>query len=119
MMLQMQRVLMMPQMLPQMLPQLMILQMQLVSMHDAMLTGYPGEATVSVDARDVTQVAVNPETISARLDDASDDDGATQATSGLETKTAPTRLPAEGGRSDATTGPAKGMQESRRSQGYP
>ena len=52
---------------------------------------------------DVSQAVINPETVSARLDDAGDD-GATQATSELETKTAPTRLPAEGGGSDATIG---------------
>ena len=41
---------------------------------------------------DVTQAVVSPGTVSARPDDAGDD-GATQATSELETKTAPTRLP--------------------------
>ena len=114
--------------------------------HDAMLTGDPGEATVSVDVRDVTvtvgdaggakfqagsvndhlamvtgcsqtddvtQAVINPETVSARPDDAGDD-GATQATSELETKVAPTRLPAEGGRSDATTG--YGMERRNRDE---
>ena len=92
-----------------------------VGAHDAMLTGDPGEATVSVDVRDVTvmigdaggpkfqagsvddhlamvtgcsqtdditQAVIRPETVSARPDDAGDD-GATQATSELEAKTAP------------------------------
>ena len=64
--------------------------------HLAMVTGCS-------QTDDATQAVVSPETVSARPDDAGDD-GATQATSELETKTAPTRLLAEGGGSDATTG---------------
>ena len=109
-----------------------------VGAHDAMPTGDSGEATVPVDARDitltvgdagahklqagsannhlttvvgysqtddVTQVVDNPETASAKLDDAGD---VTQVTVGPDTKTVPTKLSARGGWNDATMGHARG-----------
>ena len=72
-----------------------------VSAHDAMLAGDPSEPTASVGARDV------PVTVGDARDDV------TQVIIRLETKTVPTRLPADGGRGDATIGRARGHGKGR------
>ena len=96
------------------------------SPHDNTLAGDPGETAVPVDTRDVIVAvgragACKPQAgrvnddpimvvgcaqtdgVTQLVGDAGDDDKVTQVTIGVERKTVPTGLPAEGGRSDATT----------------